>query len=353
MNDTVKEHAPLPWSIFDNLPEPVLVLDAARTVVSANRAAQELLGQSVEGRDMALALRQPAALSAAGAALAGEQPEPAEITFTTGAPRTFEVRAAPVPGNGPARAVITLHDTTGEKRAEGMRVDFVANVSHELRSPLASLLGFIETLRGAAKDDPEARERFLGIMQSEAERMARLIDDLLSLSRVEADEHIQPRDPVALEPLLGRAIDVVRARADERRVTIRLDLPAELPEVAGDNDQLMQVFQNLLDNAVKYGRPDSEVVIGVEPVDRVPGTARPGLAVRVTDQGEGIPQADLSRLTERFYRVDKARSRALGGTGLGLAIVKHIVGRHRGRLTIDSEEDVGSTFTVVLPVYRP
>ena len=348
----MSEHAPLPWTIFDNLPEPVLVLDAKRTVVSANRAAFDLLGQTIEGGDLALALRQPAALTAAGLALSGETPGPVEIKMSIGTERTFEVRAAPVPGDDGLRAVLTLHDTTGEKRAEDMRADFVANVSHELRSPLASLLGFVETLRGPAKEDEEARGRFLSIMQSEAERMARLIDDLLSLSRVEADEHILPRDAVALPSLLGRAADVIRNRADARAMTVTLAMPDDLPDVAGDGDQLMQVFQNLLDNAVKYGHPETDIAVAEAMVDRVPGTNRGGVAVSVTDHGDGIPAHDLTRLTERFYRVDKARSRSLGGTGLGLAIVKHIVGRHRGRMTVTSEEGVGSTFTVTLPLFE-
>lgn len=345
--------APIPWSIFANLPEPVLVLDADRTIISANKAALDLLGKSIEGADLALALRQPAALAVAGTAMEGEQPNPAELTIAIGAPRTFEVRAAPIPGGGDARAVVTLHDMTGERRAEGMRADFVANVSHELRSPLASLLGFIETLQGPAKDDVEAQEKFLGIMQSEAERMARLIDDLLSLSRVEADEHIQPRNAISITPLLKRAIDVVRPGAEERNMTLRLNAADGLPDVAGDDDQLMQVFQNLLVNAVKYGRPKTDIFIDAKRVERVPGTTRTGVAISITDQGEGIPARDLSRLTERFYRVDKARSRALGGTGLGLAIVKHIVGRHRGKLAISSEVGVGSTFSVTLPVIDP
>lgn len=341
----MSEHAPLPWILFDNLPEPVLVLDANRVVVSANRAAKTLLGTVVEDADLALALRQPAALAAADAALSGITSEPTEIKFGGVAEQIFEVRAVPLDDNGAISAVLTLHDTTRERRAQGMRSDFVANVSHELRSPLAAVLGFVETLRGPAKDDADARERFLGIMQGEAERMTRLIDDLLSLSKVEADEHIQPQDPIAIGPLLARVVDVVRARADERGVEIEVHVPGNVPNVIGDADQLTQVFQNLIENAVKYGGEESVVRVTASVRDTAPG----GIAVVITDQGDGIPASDLPRLTERFYRVDKARSREMGGTGLGLAIVKHIIGRHRGRLEIDSEEGVGSTFAVLLP----
>lgn len=346
----MNDHPSLPWSIFDNLPEPVLVLDDHRTVISANRAAKDLLGPAVETGDLVLALRQPNALAVAEAALAGDKPDPSEVTITDGVPRIFEVRAAPIPGEGENRAVLTLHDTTRERRAEGMRVDFVANVSHELRSPLAALLGFVETLRGPARDDEEARDRFLGIMQGEAERMTRLIDDLLSLSRVEADEHIRPRDRIDVGQLLGRVVDIVRGRADRHDVRIEIDSSEGLPDVMGDSDQLSQVFQNLTDNAVKYGRAGTMVRLEVASAPPLPGGV-PAVVIRVIDQGEGIPANDLPRLTERFYRVDKARSRSLGGTGLGLAIVKHIVGRHRGRLDIDSEEGRGSTFSVTLPAF--
>lgn len=333
----------LPWSIFDTLPEPVLVIDAKRMVTAANRAALALLPGASVGSDLSLALRQPGVLAAAAHALSGGAAEDVEITVSGPAPQTFQARAFSLDGDDGPRAVVTLHDITAERRSEGMRSDFVANVSHELRSPLASLLGFVETLRGPAKDDRAAHEKFLGIMQSDAERMARLIDDLLSLSRVEADKHIRPMDTVSLATVLGHVTESARLRAAERNVRIDLELEDGLPTVPGDPDQLIQVFQNLVDNAVKYGRGESTVTV----------TARRGddtIVVSVTDQGDGISSQDLPRLTERFYRVDKARSRALGGTGLGLAIVKHIIGRHRGTLAIDSEEGVGSTFTVRLPV---
>jgi len=343
------DHTPIPWSVFDNLPEPVLVLGERRVVLSVNRAAKDLLGDVAENTDLALVLRQPAVLAVADAALAGENPKPLEITFGGTAGHVFEVRAAPIGKGGANRAVLTLHDTTRERRAEGMRADFVANVSHELRSPLASLLGFVETLLGPARDDEEARDRFLGIMQGEAERMTRLIDDLLSLARVEADEHIQPRDCIVTAELLGRVVDIVQVRAAKHDMTIELSIPGGLPDIMGDSDQMTQVFQNLTDNAVKYGRAGTTVKILATSAS-LPGGVQ-AVAVNVIDQGDGIPKADVPRLTERFYRVDKARSRSLGGTGLGLAIVKHIVGRHRGRLEVESVEDQGNTFRVILPAF--
>jgi two-component system phosphate regulon sensor histidine kinase PhoR len=244
---------------------------------------------------------------------------------------------------GGAAAIIALHEVTELKRAEQMRADFIANAGHELKTPLAALIGFIETLRGPARDDPAARERFLAIMDEQARRMARLVDDLLSLSRIELNEHVAPAGRVALGPLIEEVARGLELRAGERGIRIVCAVPDDLPEVPGDRDELAQIFQNLLDNAISYGKPDSEV--------RVTGGRADGAQVwiAVTDQGQGIAPGHLPRLTERFYRVDTARSRELGGTGLGLAIVKHILNRHRGRLDIASRPGQGSTFTVSLP----
>jgi two-component system phosphate regulon sensor histidine kinase PhoR len=241
-----------------------------------------------------------------------------------------------------------LHDVTALKRSEEMRADFIANAGHELKTPLASLIGFIETLLGPARRDAAARERFLGIMHEQARRMSRLVEDMLSLSRIELNEHVTPTGRVALASLIEEVARGLELRAAERGIGIRLALPPDLPDVQADRDQLVQVFQNLLDNAVKYGRRDSEIVVsgGTE-------TNAAQAYVTVTDQGDGIAREHLPRLTERFYRVDTARSRELGGTGLGLAIVKHLVNRHRGRLEITSELGQGSTFTVWLRVASP
>jgi len=243
------------------------------------------------------------------------------------------------------RAILVLSDRTRERAVERMRADFVANVSHELRTPLASLIGFIDTLRGPAADDPPAQQRFLGIMGEQAARMNRLIDDLLSLSRIKLIEHQAPSGTVELRELLRRLVAGFEPRLRERSVTLDLHIPHDLPPVTGDADQLTQVVQNLLDNALKYGRAGGTVHLSLAVAARI----RPGLLLTVSDEGAGIPREHLPRLTERFYRVDPSRSRAAGGTGLGLAIVKHIVNRHRGQFSIESEEGVGTTVSVWLP----
>jgi two-component system phosphate regulon sensor histidine kinase PhoR len=237
---------------------------------------------------------------------------------------------------------------------ERMRADFVANVSHELRTPLTSLIGFVETLRGPAADDPPAQQRFLGIMAEQGARMNRLIDDLLSLSRIELNEHQPPSDTFDLRELIGRLVASFEPRLVQRRNRMDVRVDATPPAVTGDADQIAQVLQNLLDNALKYGREDGTISLSTElsqPNGRWP--SRPGLVIAVSDQGAGIAREHIPRLTERFYRVDKGRSRSVGGTGLGLAIVKHIVNRHRGQLAIDSEVGVGTTISVWLPLTPP
>jgi len=234
-----------------------------------------------------------------------------------------------------------------------MRADFIANASHELRTPLTSLLGFIETLQGAAREDTQARDRFLGVMREQAERMSRLVKDLLSLSRIELQEHTPPRGSVDAGALLHSVAQTLEPQAAAKRMRIVFDLQ-DTQAVAGDADDLAQVFQNLVDNAVKYGREGSEIRIATRHATKGSGAARrlgrPGVVISVADQSEGIASEYLPRLTERFYRVDAARSRTLGGTGLGLAIVKHILNRHRGVLEIDSTLGEGSVFTVFLPL---
>ncbi len=253
-----------------------------------------------------------------------------------------------------AVALLILDDITGLKRTEQMRADFIANAGHELKTPLAALIGFTETLLGPARDDAAARERFLTIMHEQARRMARLVDDLLSLSRIELNEHVAPTGLVALAPVIEEVARGLELRAAERGIRIVCQLAPDLPEVQGDRDELVQVFQNLIDNAIKYARPNSEVTVtGSLGPGTVSGAASSQVRVAVTDQGEGIAGEHLPRLTERFYRVDTARSRELGGTGLGLAIVKHLVNRHRGRLEIASRLGHGSTFTVSLRAAGP
>ncbi len=316
--------------------------------------AAAFAGASAAPRDLAAALRNPAVLAAADAVLRGEAARVVEFTLAAPIERQLRARFARIDQPQPdgAVAVLALHDVTELKRAEQMRADFIANASHELRTPLASLTGFIETLRGPARDDEEARERFLAIMHAQAGRMTRLVEDLLSLSRIELNEHVMPQGSVALGPLLRHLADALELRAGERGMRIRLVLPPDLPEVPADRDELIQLFQNLLDNAIKYGRIETEIAVEAALVRRrAPEGDRdvaPFVSVAVRDHGDGIPREHLPRLTERFYRVDTARSREMGGTGLGLAIVKHIVSRHRGFLEIDSMLGVGSAFTVFL-----
>ena len=378
-------------AVIDALPAPLLLMDAERQVVRANRTARELFGDKVIDRDLASCLRTPAVLEAVDSVLRGGASRIIEFTLPVPVERSFEAQVKPfqrlVPEPDPSlldgeieeepaprpptvarMAILTLHDVTAARRSEQMRADFIANASHELRTPLSSLLGFIETLRGPARDDPEAQDRFLAIMHDQASRMTRLVNDLLSLSRIELDEHMPPSGRVDVVEELENVIAALQLKAAERRIRLRLDAPEELPAVVGDEDQLTQVFQNLVSNAIKYTREDTDVTVTVALADGAavgftglpsPGgvakdkrTARGGtamVAVSVRDRGDGIARTHLPRLTERFYRVDAARSRAMGGTGLGLAIVKHILNRHRGRLTIESEVGVGSAFTVYLP----
>lgn len=338
-------------AVLDCLPDPILLLDGERVIIAANVAARTLLGENSRGRSLVSVLRVPAVLAAVDQVLTKGGEQLVETTLPVPVERIFLVRAVALDlvTEPPVRVVLALSETTMVKKTEQLRADFVANVSHELRSPLSALLGIVETLRGHAVDDAEARSRFLEIMNSEAKRMARLIDDLLSLSRIEVNEHVPPSGRVDLCQTLGHVLSLLERQAAARNMRIKLECPEGLAKVIGSGDELIQVFQNLIDNAIKYGREGTSVEISVSPLARLPGGDGPGLIVTVSNQGEGIPSQDLPRITERFYRVDKARSREMGGTGLGLAIVKHIVSRHRGRLSITSQTGQGTVVSVQLP----
>jgi len=334
-------------AIVERLPDPLIVLGPDRSVRRANAAAR-----SAFGSDIGAVLRHPGLRGAIDRAFASGNVQSAELILPV--PMSREVQAAVVPMDPPLAdgglAVVVLSDRTRERAIERMRADFVANASHELRTPLASLIGFVETLRGPAADDPPAQQRFLAIMAEQGARMNRLIDDLLSLSRIELTEHQPPAERVDLAALLPRLVAGYEPRLAEHAARLDLQIAGELPTVLADPDQIAQVLQNLLDNAVKYGRADGTVGLSAQPAP-VGGAwpTRPGVVLTVADQGAGIAREHLPRLTERFYRVDKGRSREVGGTGLGLAIVKHIVNRHRGQLLIESEEGVGTTVSVWLP----
>jgi two-component system phosphate regulon sensor histidine kinase PhoR len=338
-------------SIVERLPDPLIVLGPDRAVRRANAAARAAFGSEI-----AAVLRHPdlrAAIDRVMAAGAEGPPQEAEVSVPVPVPREVHATVTALVSSltGGAGALVVLSDRTRERAVERTRADFVANASHELRTPLASLVGFIDTLRGPAADDPPAQRRFLDIMAEQAGRMNRLIDDLLSLSRIELTEHQLPAEQVDLADLMERMLASFEIRVQQRGVTVDFSTADNLPTVAADPDQLEQVVQNLLDNALKYGRQGGLVRVWLEAVE--PGgkwPAKPGVVMSVADDGPGISREHMPRLTERFYRVDAGRSRAIGGTGLGLAIVKHVVNRHRGTLLIESEAGKGATFSVWLPV---
>ena len=335
--------------VMQYLDDPLLLLDPTGRIVVANRAAEPLVGTDAERKHISAVLRTPELLEAVERILAGADAETVSFSIIVPLQRHFRASIARMRGGEPGGSIlIQIHDLTAARRAEELRADFVANASHELRTPLAAVSGFIDTLRGHARNDAEARDRFLEIMNVEAARMRRLIDDLLSLTRIELNEHNPPAgivDVVAVVKGATRALSQL-AQADE----ITIEIPAQEPLfVVGDRDELTQVFQNLVHNAIKYGREKGTVRIKFGRVES--GSRREGgqIFVAIEDEGEGIPREAIPRLTERFYRVDVKRSRERGGTGLGLAIVKHILNRHQGRMHIESTPGHGSTFTVFLP----
>lgn len=326
-------------ALVERLPDPLLKLDAEGKILWRNDSAV-----SAFGGETAALLRHPDMRAAFAEAMAYGQPVRREMVLSAPVARDLEVTMIPV--GGPVYMLV--NDRTRERALEKMRADFVANSSHELRTPLASLIGFIETLRGPAADDPEAQQNFLGIMAEQAGRMQRVIADLLSLSRIEISEHSPPKEVLHLPPVLARIAAGMEPMLRDGAVRLHLDVPPDLPKIPADADQLAQLFTNLLDNAVKYGKRGGEIKLTASAAPDLrfePG----GVVIAVADDGAGIAREHIPRLTERFYRVDKGRSRSIGGTGLGLAIVKHVVNRHRGRLLIDSELGKGTTFTIWLP----
>ena len=347
------------YEVLEAVPLAALVVDRRRDILWANDRTRQLLGEAVAGRSLMGVLRHPPLIDALDQVMGSQS--------LAAAPSAIEGVETPIGRDrlliadlkrlDAERVLIALKDASAEHRLERLRSDFIANVSHELKTPLATLMGFIETLRGPAKGDLDAHERFLGIMQEQAGRMSRLVADLLSLSRIELNEHARPSGGVELSEIIGRVANALSLRAADRNM--RIELPGgSMGRAVGDAEELTQVFQNLIDNAIKYGRPGTAVTVSatriVDPMEikaHLPGLrrAKAMIAVAIADRGEGIAREHIPRLTERFYRVDAARSRDLGGTGLGLAIVKHVVNRHRGSLEIESVPGEGSIFTVYLP----
>lgn len=344
--------SPLAREVLETLPDPLLLADASDRVLFANKAMRDVIGVGVEHKHVSALVRTPSVLEALMRTSATGEAGTVEFAFRVPVERHYQAYTARV-GSSPVVTTLLLHDLTSVKRAQQMRVDFVANASHELRTPLAAVSGFIETLRGPAKDDSVAREKFLEIMRVEASRMRRLIEDLLSLTRIELNEHVPPSGETSLELVVREASAALMPLAEADDITVSIDVSEALPPVVGQRDELIQLFQNLIHNAIKYGRERGQVSITLR---QTVAAGRRGTDTMVTacvrDDGEGIPPEAIPRLTERFYRVDVKRSRERGGTGLGLAIVKHIVNRHHGRLQIESKLGTGSSFTIFLPAVR-
>ncbi|WP_426439499.1 ATP-binding protein [Bradyrhizobium genosp. P] len=339
-------------AVVAGMPDPAVLLDRAGRVIHLNTAAAELAPALRKNELAQFALRSPEIITALREAIATSEPRRATYTDHVPVDRWMELVITPVPvptqfGGTDKCMLMTFHDLTPLRRVEEMRADFVANASHELRTPLAALSGFIDTLQGPARDDVRARERFLGIMHGQATRMARLIDDLLSLSRVELSAHVRPETSIDIVPIVRQVADGLEALASERQVEIEIDLPERPVTIAGDREELLRLFENLIENALKYGASGGRVIVSLSQAAQT--EASPEVRVMVRDFGPGIAPEHLPRLTERFYRVDVGDSRNQGGTGLGLSLVKHILNRHRGRLLIESVPKNGATFTACFP----
>lgn len=337
-----------------HLPEPAILLDRRGIVLAFNEGAGKAYSALHAGRHVSLSIRHPELVLAVNEVSAQQPCRIVQMAEFVPVERRMAAWIVWVGRpQGPLRepaVFMLLRDLTDQERIGQMRADFVANASHELRTPLASLLGFIETLRGAARDDAAAREHFLSVMAREAGRMKRLVDDLLSLSRIEMKAHISPTAHVEINEVIDYVVAALQPQAAEQGIAIEVKKPEEKLAVLGDREELVQVFQNLINNALQHGRDGGHVVITAE---RRGGAGAGEIAVAVADDGPGIAPEHIPRLTERFYRVNVSKSRRTGGTGLGLSIVKHVLARHGGRLQIASEVGRGSTFTVLLPQRAP
>lgn len=343
--------------LLENLPHPLIILNGDRQVLRLTRGAHDLFGQITVDTDLSSVIRNPEMLAAVDRVLTGDTDgELVEFDIQFPADRSLnaQVQSLPGPRADGSAAVLAFYDVTEIRLVQSMRSDFVANASHELRTPLAVLNGCIKTLRGPAQGDAEGTEKFLGMMELHTSRMTSLIEDLLSLSRIELNANTPPSDEVNINEALSTVVTTLEVPAAERNIELLVEPGFGDQIIAGDRVEVVQLISNLVENAVKYSDEKSQVSI-ITRESRGPRGREEGdyVEISVADQGAGIAAEHLPRLTERFYRVDTARSREMGGTGLGLAIVKHIVNRHRGTLEIDSVEGEGSTFRVFLPVSRP
>lgn len=332
--------------VFETFVDPVFMVADDRKLLSANTAARALIPFTRVDDPVTLTLRSPDILRCIDHVLGTGEMQRIEWHDTVPIDRYFDIRMTPLTLDKIGKAVvIILREITDIRNAERMRADFIANVSHELRTPLASVAGFIETLQGAAQHDEKARNKFLAIMHDQAQRMSRLIDDLLSLSRIEQKEHVRPTEPVDLPRVIRHVVDGFNLIAQRQNATIHVDAPDSLI-IPGDRDELIRLIENLVGNGLKYGAlPDQPTRVEIRAEE-----SGQNAILMVRDYGPGIAPEHLPRLTERFYRVDAVTSRARGGTGLGLALVKHITAHHRGRLEITSTLGEGACFTIKLPL---
>ncbi len=344
--------------LVDTLPDILIMTNDDKVIVRTNRAARNIFGQNLAHRHLREIIPNETLMNAISGVIDDLRGQVIEFHLEEPVPLDFQaiIERFPIPSEGGISIVITLTDITAQKRIQRMRADFVANASHEIRTPLASIIGFIETLRGPAKDDPIAREEFLKVMADQAERMSKLVSDLLSLSKIEMNAHTSPMAKVDFLRIIRAEKQHFEWASKQKNVTLRLKLNDNLPPTRGDDEELAQVVRNLIGNAIKYTNPDTEVVLTAKLTSQLPDdplfrNLSRAICFSVQDHGEGIAKEHLPRLTERFYRVDTARTRKVGGTGLGLSIVKHVLNRHRGLLTIESEVGEGSVFSVFLPVY--
>ena len=350
-NSGMTPDIPTPAQIVQALPLVALIIGPDERITVANGHARSLLGQEIVGRHCITGLRQPNILDAIETVFRTKtKQESRYLGRDSGRDTTCRVNIAPIETGKGTSVLITFEDLTDIEDAGKMRRDFVANVSHELKTPLTALMGFIETLRGPARNDPKAQDRFLSIMEQEATRMSQLVSDLLSLSKVEENERIRPVQPVNLDAILNSTILALAPVAEKAAVAVTTHFPPTVPLIPGDENQLRQVFRNLIENAIKYGARGGKIDVIIDEAQESALLRGQGITVRVRDYGEGIAAHHIARLTERFYRVYSHRSREVGGTGLGLAIVKHIISRHRGRLRINSVVNEGTEFAVILPV---
>ena len=346
-------------AVLGGMVEGVLVVDPNGVVLLSNHRAQELFelppGEDCTGRPLIELTRHPdihELIRRARQDTDARRSLAEEMVLDETRHQTLQVTATPLLGEEdgePQAFILVFHDVSELKHLERIRRDFVANVSHELRTPLSAIRGYSETLLSGALDDPEASRRFLSIIERHAERLGRLVDDLLTLSDLELGRTDLQRQPVEAAELIDRVVEVLHERATRNGIDLVREVAGNTPALDADPDRLEQALLNLVDNAIKYTPAGGRVTVSAQLATVASGNGQPMVELRVADTGIGVPSADLPRLTERFYRVDKARSRQLGGTGLGLAIVKHIVQAHGGWLHIDSELHRGTTVSLYLP----